>query len=149
MQFVCRVGAPDGRVLEEVMTASDESSLRTDLLKRGYHIFEVRRRGVPRKLAVPGTGGRRKRIPTERFVIWNQELAALLKAGLPLLQALDLMLERMKHPYFKSVLTDIRDRVKSGTDLSDAFASYGDTFPRLYPSTLRRASAAASSRRSS
>ncbi len=47
------------------------------------------------------------------------------------------MLERMKHPYFKSVLTDIRDRVKSGTDLSDAFASYGDTFPRLYPSSLK------------
>jgi type IV pilus assembly protein PilC len=137
MQFVCRVGTPDGRVMEEVLTASDESSLRNDLSKRGYHIFEVRRRGVPRKLAVPGSGLRRKRIRDEDFMIWNQELAALLKAGLPLLQALDLMLERMKNPYFKGVLTEIRDRVKSGTDLSDAFASYGDTFPRLYPSTLK------------
>lgn len=137
MQFVCRVGTPDGRVLEEVMTASDEASLRTELAKRGLHIFEVRRRGVPRKLAVPAGGLRRKRISAEAFLIWNQELAALLKAGLPLLQALDLMLERMKDPYFKGVLTDIRDRVKSGTDLSEAFASYGDTFPRLYPSTLK------------
>jgi type IV pilus assembly protein PilC len=138
MQFVCRVGTPDGRVLEETMNASDENSLRSELAKRGYHIFEVRRRGVPRKLAASGASlGRRKRIATQDFVIWNQELAALLKAGLPLLQALDLMLERMKHPYFKAVLTDIRDRVKSGTDLSDAFAAYGDTFPRLYPSTLK------------
>jgi type IV pilus assembly protein PilC len=137
MQFVCRVGTPDGRVMEEVLTASDESSLRNDLSKRGYHIFEVRRRGVPRKLVVPGSGLRRKRIRDEDFMIWNQELAALLKAGLPLLQALDLMLERMKNPYFKGVLTEIRDRVKSGTDLSEAFASYGDTFPRLYPSTLK------------
>ncbi len=137
MQFVCRVGTPDGRVLEEVVSAGDESSVRTELAKRGYHIFEVRRRGVPRKLTVPSGSLRRKRIPDEQFMIWNQELAALLKAGLPLLQALDLMLERMKHPYFKSVLTDIRDRVKSGTDLSDAFASYGDTFPRLYPSSLK------------
>ncbi len=137
MQFVCRVGTPDGRVLEEVVSAGDESSVRTELAKRGYHIFEVRRRGVSRKLTVPSGSLRRKRIPDEQFMIWNQELAALLKAGLPLLQALDLMLERMKHPYFKSVLTDIRDRVKSGTDLSDAFASYGDTFPRLYPSSLK------------
>lgn len=137
MQFVCRVGTPDGRVMEEVLTASDEASLRNDLSKRGYHIFEVRRRGVPRKLVVPGSGLRRKRIRDEDFMIWNQELAALLKAGLPLLQALDLMLERMKNLYFKGVLTEIRDRVKSGTDLSDAFASYGDTFPRLYPSTLK------------
>ena len=137
MQFVCRVGTPDGRVMEEVLTASDEASVRNDLSKRGYHIFEVRRRGVPRKLVVPGSGLRRKRIRDEDFMIWNQELAALLKAGLPLLQALDLMLERMKNLYFKGVLTEIRDRVKSGTDLSDAFASYGDTFPRLYPSTLK------------
>lgn len=137
MQFVCRVGTPDGRVLEEVMSASDESSLRTDLAKRGYHIFEVRRKGVPRKLTVPGGSLRRKRIPVQEFVIWNQELAALLKAGLPLLQALDLMLERMKNLHFRAVLTEIRDRVKSGTDLSDAFASYGDMFPRLYPSTLK------------
>jgi type IV pilus assembly protein PilC len=137
MQFVCRVGTPDGRVLDEVMTASDETSLRSELAKRGYHIFEVRRRGVPQQLAGRGAGLRRRRIPVEEFVIWNQELAALLKAGLPLLQALDLMLERMKNLYFKGVLTDIRDRVKSGTDLSDAFASYGDTFPRLYPSTLK------------
>lgn len=138
MQFVCRVGTPDGRVMEEVLTASDETSLRNDLLKRGYHVFDVRRRGVPRKLAVPTAGmGRRRRLSDQEFLLWNQELAALLKAGLPLLQALDLMLERMKNAHFRSVLIEIRDKVKSGTDLSDAFASYGDMFPRLYPSTLK------------
>jgi len=137
MQFVCRVGTPDGRVLEETISAGDEASLRTELAKRGVHVFDVRRRGVPRNLGVSGFSLRRKSVPAEEFVIWNQELAALLKAGLPLLQALDLMLERMKNAYFKGVLTDIRDRVKSGTDLSEAFASYGDTFPRLYPSTLK------------
>ena len=136
MQFTCRVGTPDGRVFEEVYTASDESALRTDLGKRGYHLFEVKRRGVARKLAVPSMGLRR-RIPAPEFVVFNQELAALLKAGLPLLQTLDLMLERMKNQHFRSVLTDIRDRVKNGTDLSEAFASHGDLFPRLYPSSLK------------
>lgn len=137
MQFVCRVGTPDGRVMEEVLTASDETALRNDLLKRGYHVFDVRRRGVPRKIAVSAVGMRRKRLSDQEFLLWNQELAALLKAGLPLLQALDLMLERMKNAHFRSVLTEIRDKVKSGIDLSDAFASYGDMFPRLYPSTLK------------
>lgn len=137
MQFVCRVGTPDGRVLEEVINASDETSLRNDLVKRGYHLFEVRRRGVPKRLTLPGGGSRRRRISDQQFLIFNQELAALLKAGLPLLQALDLMLERMKHPTFRGVLTEIRDRVKSGEDLSEAFASYGEMFPRLYPSSLK------------
>ena len=109
MQFVCRVGTPDGRVVEEVLTASDESSLRNELAKRGLHVFEVRRRGMTRKMSAAGAR-RRKRIPAAEFMVFNQELAALLKAGLPLLQALDLMLERMANPHFKGVLVEIRDR---------------------------------------
>lgn len=140
MQFVCRVGTPDGRVVEELVVASDESALRAELTKRGLHLFEARRRGLPASAGTRGIGsrlGRRKKIATPEFLVWNQELAALLKAGLPLLQALDLMLERMKNPTFREVLGDIRDRVKSGEELSDAFAIHGEMFPRLYPSALK------------
>ncbi len=140
MQFVCRVGTPDGRVVEEMVVASDEAALRAELTKRGLHLFEARRRGLPASAGTRGIGsrlGRRKSIATPEFLVWNQELAALLKAGLPLLQALDLMLERMKNPTFREVLGDIRDRVKSGEELSDAFAIHGDLFPRLYPSALK------------
>jgi type IV pilus assembly protein PilC len=137
MQFVCRVGTPEGRVLEEVVTASDEGALRTELGKRGLHLFEVRRKGLPQGLSLPALSRRRGRIPVQEFLIYNQEMAALLKAGLPLLQALDLLLERLASPRFKAVLTDVRDRVKSGADLSEAFAAHGELFPRLYPSTLK------------
>ena len=137
MQFVCRVGTPDGRVREEVIVASDEVALRSELGKLGLHLFEVRRKGLPKGLTATGVAPRRKRIATQEFLIFNQELAALLKAGLPLLQALDLLLERMGNLRFKAVLGDIRDRVKSGADLSEAFASHAELFPRLYPSTLK------------
>jgi type IV pilus assembly protein PilC len=139
MQFICRIGTPDGRVFEETFSASDETALRSDLGKRGYHLFEVKRRGMAPKMGVPSLlrGGRRGRIPVQEFLVFNQELAALLKAGLPLLQALELMLERMRPGTFRSVLTEVRDQVKSGTDLSEAFAEYGDLFPRLYPSSLK------------
>jgi type IV pilus assembly protein PilC len=139
MQYICRVGTPDGRVLEEVFSASDETALRSELGKRGLHLFEVKRRGMAPKLGVPALlrGGRRGRIPVNEFMVFNQELAALLKAGLPLLQAIDLMLERMRQGTFRSVLTEVRDKVKSGTDLSEAFGEYGDLFPRLYPSSLK------------
>ena len=132
--FLCRVGMPDGRVLEQVFQARDESVLRGDLQRRGLHVFDVRRKGLA--LRLPSLR-RRRRIPMDVFLVFNQEFAALLKAGLPLLQALDLMLERMRDPTFAAVLTDIRDRVKSGEDLSQAFAAYGDTFPPLYASSLR------------
>jgi type IV pilus assembly protein PilC len=139
MQFICRVGTPDGRVFEEMFAASDETALRSDLGKRGYHLFEVKRQGMAPKMGLPALlrGGRRGKVPVQDFLVFNQELAALLKAGLPLLQALDLMLERLENPTFRAVLTDVRDRVKSGTDLSEAFAEHGDLFPRLYPSSLK------------
>jgi type IV pilus assembly protein PilC len=138
MQFQCRVGTPEGRVLEQTFVASDEPALLTELGKLGYHVFEVRRRGLPRKLGAAGIFGRRRKpIPVQEFMVWNRELAALLKAGLPLLQAMDMMLERMENQHFKAVLTDIRDRVKSGQDLSEAFEEHGELFPRLFPSTLK------------
>jgi type IV pilus assembly protein PilC len=137
MQFTCRVGTPDGRVLEETFVASDEPALLSELGKRGYHVFEVRRRGLPRKLSLAGRQRSRRRVPIQEFIVFNQELAALLKAGLPLLQAIELMLERMRNPHFAAVLMEVRDRVKSGEDLSDAFAAFGDLFPRLYPASLK------------
>lgn len=136
MQFVARVGTPEGRVIEESHNAADEQSLRRELEKRGLHVFELRRRGVSRGMPRSGVGGGRK-IDVRRFLAFNQELAVLLKAGLPLLQALDLMVTRMKEGSFRTVLSDVRDRVRTGEDFSDAFAAHGRLFPRLYPSILK------------
>jgi type IV pilus assembly protein PilC len=136
MRYVVRLGTPEGRVVEERHSGSDEKSLRSELEQRGLHVFSIARQGLMKntKLSRPRFRGRLK---MDDFLIFNQELAALLKAGLPLLQSLDLILERMTHPIFRPVLADIRDRVKSGENLSDAFASYGEMFPSLYASTLK------------
>src|SRR5258708_12404092 len=83
MQFVCRVGTPDGRVLEEPFAASDESALMTELGKLGYHVFDVRRRGLSRQLGKAAGRRRRKPIKPQEFMVWNRELAALLKARPP------------------------------------------------------------------
>jgi type IV pilus assembly protein PilC len=135
MQFVCRLGTPDGRVIQEVHTASDEKALRRELERRGLHLFEARRSGL--SFALPNFRRRRKAVSQGDFMIYNQELASLLKAGLPLLQALDMMLERMKPGRFQEVLSDIRNRVRSGEEMSDAFERYAEMFPRLYPASLK------------
>lgn len=136
MQFVCRYGTPDGRILTKVQQGNDVASVRRELERQGFHIFEVRQRGVPLQIRLP-FARRRKRMPLDEFMAFNQELAALLRAGLPLLQALELMLERMEASPLRDVLNEIRDRVKSGEELSDAFAHFGDLFPPLYASSLK------------
>ena len=135
MEFVCRLGAPDGTIVEEIHESAVESVLRTDLEGRGYHVFAIRPRGLTLGLRLPRFGG--SRISARAFLIFNQELVALLKAGLPLLQSLDILLERGKEGRFHNILREVRDRVRKGEDLSDAFAHFGSAFPPLYSSSLK------------
>lgn len=137
MQFICKLGTPTGQVIEEVMEAHDETTLKKDLTNQGYHLFEIRRRGLMGRLRLPTLGARNQKISPRDLMIFNQELAALLRSGLPMLQALELVLSRQRNPVFKQILTQVRDQVRSGEDLSTAIAAYGDRFPGLYPATLK------------
>lgn len=137
MQFFCRLGTPEGQIVEEVFEAENESSLRQELTRKGYRLFEVRRKGVVGLLRLPALAQRRQRIGPRELLVFNQELAALLRSGLPILQALNLMHGRQRDPVFRQILGQICEQVKSGEDLSTAVAGFGDRFPPLYAATLK------------
>jgi type IV pilus assembly protein PilC len=131
MEYVCKVGTPTGEVLEQTFTAPDEVVLRAELEQKGYYLFSMRR-----ALGLQGLRMRRPRIPTDLLMLFGQELAALLKAGLPLLQSLDVMLERQENPVFRRSLVTVREKVKSGTALSDAFVAEGTLYPPILPASI-------------
>ncbi|HET9794317.1 MAG TPA: type II secretion system F family protein [Thermoanaerobaculia bacterium] len=134
-EFVARIGWPDGGVAEESIISPDRSAARLEFERRGAHVFDIRERA-----AAFGFGfrrGRRRRVKMAHFLVFNQELVALLKAGLPILRSIELLLERQQNPVWKEVLTDVRDRITSGASLSEAFAAQGDIFPRLYATSLK------------
>jgi type IV pilus assembly protein PilC len=131
MEFVCRVGTPAGEVVERTFVATDESVLRADLEQQGLYLFQIRR-----GLAFAGLPGRRAKVNEQVLMIFGQELAALLKAGLPLFQSLDVMLERQKDPVFRRSLLTVRDKVKSGVALSEAFKSEGGLYPPIFAASL-------------
>jgi type IV pilus assembly protein PilC len=133
-EFIVRVGTPDGHIIERSIEASNVRAAEEELRRQGMHVFDAKRGTMALRDFIPRT---RKLISTERFLLFNQELLALVRAGLPILQSFDIMLERQKNPGFREVLTDIRDKVKSGVSLSDAFASFGDLFPPIYSTSLR------------
>ncbi len=136
MEFVCRIGTPEGRIVEEQRSARDEQAVRTELEQRGYHVFEIRRQGLLGRLPLPRTGRGRARISDRALLLFNQELAALLKSGLPIVQALEVLVERQREPFFREVLDDVREQVRTGKDLSQAIATYPDVFPPIYAPTL-------------
>ena len=134
-QFSVRAGWPDGSVAEEAVAAPDAGTARAEVERRGGHVFEVKKSGF----AFLGRrrSGRKGRVKIADFLVFNQELVALLKAGLPVVQAFGLLQERQKSPTLKRVLTDVGERVRAGSSISDAFAEEGDLFPRLYATSLK------------
>jgi type IV pilus assembly protein PilC len=133
-EFIVRVGTPDGHVVERNVQALSAHAAEDELRRQGMHVFDAKRGKVSLRDFLPRS---RKVITTERFLTFNQELLALVKAGLPILQSFEIMLERQKNLRFKEVLIEIRDKIKSGVSLSDAFASYGDQFPPIYSTSIR------------
>ena len=133
MDYVCRVGTPGGEVVEQTFSATDEAALRMELEQKGYYLFSIRRGLGTVSL---GLGLRSPRIPGQLLLIFGQELAALLKAGLPLFQSLDVMLERQKNPVFRRSLTTVREKVKAGVALSEAFRVEGPLYPPIFAASL-------------
>lgn len=135
MEFRCRLGTPSGQIVEGVYVAQSEAHLRRELEDKGLHVLALRPRS---RVALPGLslGRRTPRIPRHEFLVFNQELATLLKAGMPLVQSLDILRARMANAVFKAVLDDVYEKVRSGTALSDAFQAHGELFPSVYTASL-------------
>jgi type IV pilus assembly protein PilC len=133
-EFIFKVGTPDGQIVDRHVQADTVAAAQDELQRQGMHVFASKRGRVSLRDLLPRS---RKVVSTERFLTFNQELLALVKAGLPILQSFDIMLERQKSERFREVLADIREKLKSGVALSDAFASYGDAFPPIYSTSLR------------
>ena len=87
MEYLCRVGTPSGEVVERAFTANDEKALRAELEQQGLYLLSIRR-----GISLEALRVRRRRVNPASLLVFSQELAALLKAGLPLFQSLDIML---------------------------------------------------------
>ena len=121
MEFHCRVATVSGQISEATFVAENEARLRMELEEKGLYLLSVQGRGglkVGRfQLQLP----RRRKVPMAEFLVFNQELATLLRAGLPLVQSLEILRRRVPNPVFKVALDDVYERVRSGSALSDAF----------------------------
>jgi type IV pilus assembly protein PilC len=134
MEFRCRLGTPGGEIIEGTYVADSESRLRRDFEEKGLYVLAIQRGGA---LGLGGLGlPRRRKIPTREFLVFNQELATLLKAGMPLVQSLEILRRRVGNPIFRSVLDDVHERVRSGNSLSEAFEAHGALFPGVYTASL-------------
>ncbi len=135
-EFFCKLGTPGGEIVMRTVEGLSEQELRQRLAQEGYRIFAVENSGVVNGVRVRGAGQRSVKIKLDDFLLFNQQLAALIHAGLPVLQSVQMLRQRSPNPKLRLVLSDVEARIKSGSALSEALESQGDTFPKIYTASI-------------
>jgi len=132
-EFVCRVANADGRVFSHVEAANTLDEARQKLADRGLYVYSVESRGGRLGSLVRRRTGRQ--VGGSDFLILNQQFNTLIKAGLPILKALDLLATRATSPKLRPVVAQIRDQVREGKSLSEAVDQAG-VFSKVYSTAI-------------
>jgi type IV pilus assembly protein PilC len=131
-EFVVKVADDRGRVQQHIEQGYSEAEVRDRFSQQGYLVYWVK----PQGMLTSGISLRRRRkLKQSTFLVFNQQFLTLIRAGLPILNSLELLIKRQKDAQLRQVLENVRDRVKGGELLSDAFAAQG-IVPKIYTVTL-------------
>ena len=132
-EFVCRVADANGRVYSHVEAAGTLDEAKQKLVERGLYVYSVQARNS----LISGFFGvrKQKKIGGNDFLILNQQFNTLIKAGLPILRALDLLATRATAPKLRPILVQIRDHVREGKSLSEAVDEAG-VFSKVYSTAI-------------
>lgn len=133
-EFICRLGTPSGEVMTRIVEAVGASEAKAQLENEGFKVFAVSssEKGLSAVLPI---GGSKNKVKQNDFLLFNQQLSALLRAGIPVLQAIGLLKTRSASTTLRTVLADVEDKIKSGVPLSEAFEAQG-TFPKIYTASI-------------
>jgi len=131
--FQVKLADERGNIFERTEAGYSESEVRDRFSQQGFLVYWVKPRGLLSggQIQMP----RRRRVKLDQFVIFNQQFVTLIRAGLPIVQALDLLSRRQRNAFFRGLLENVRDRVRGGELLSDSFAAQG-VFPKIYSTTI-------------
>ena len=130
-EFLLMYADAKGSIRQQVAEADSERDLRDRMTQQGYLVYSVKPRGEIASRLAPG----RKKLNLEKFLIFNQQFLTLVKAGLPILRCLDLLAERLTDAKLGKHIKAVRDEVKNGTLLSEAFARQR-VFPPIYVTSV-------------
>src|SRR6266446_4072140 len=137
-EFICRLGTPAGEVVTRTVEAPGVHEARARLEREGFRVFNVtppKASGVT-VLTRLGGAGAHPRVKANDFLLFNQQLAALVRAGIPILQAISMLGKRAASARLRAVLGDVEEQIRGGAALSQAFAAQGSIFPRIYTASI-------------
>lgn len=135
-EFICRLGTPSGEIVTRIVEASAASDARFQLEQDGFKVFAVSSSDGGFRSVLPfGSANARTKVKQADFLLFNQQLSALLRAGIPALQSINLLKTRSSSATLREVLANVEEKIKSGIPLSEAFELQG-IFPKIYTASI-------------
>lgn len=131
--FLCRLATEDGHPLFQSFLASSVEECRKHFESEGFCVLSIKKDW--KKLSFPALPFEKK-IKDKDFIMFNQELLALLRAGYPILKSLELITSRAKNVHLKEVLLKVESDIRSGKALSEAFSPFEKNFTKVYTASL-------------
>ncbi|HYR76806.1 MAG TPA: type II secretion system F family protein [Pyrinomonadaceae bacterium] len=137
-EFVCRLGTPAGEIVTRTVEAAAVNEVRSRLEREGFKVFAITPPKSEGLTAFTKQSGSRRgaRVKANDFLLFNQQLAALLRAGIPILQAITMLRRRSASVRLRAVLEEVEEAIRGGSALSHAFAAQGNIFPRIYTASI-------------
>jgi type IV pilus assembly protein PilC len=115
------------------MEAADKEAVRGRLAQMGIEPKRVNRKLGELSLRIPGIGG----VTTKDLLVFTRQFAVMIDAGLPLVQALDIIGNQADNPAFRVVLLAVKSRVEAGSTFADALAEHPKAFNELFVQLVR------------
>jgi type IV pilus assembly protein PilC len=134
-EFICRLGTPSGEIITRIVEAAAANDAKAKLEVEGFRVFAISAAESGLSLAFSGGRSTKARIKQGDFLLFNQQLSALLRAGIPILQSINMLKNRAASSSLRAVLDDVEEKIKSGMPLSEAFEAQR-IFPRIYTASI-------------
>ena len=132
--FYCKIASPDGTVTEQMITAQSKTSLKMRLENEGNFVLEIRHKKKTGTTISNRYGFHR--FKQKDFLFFNQEFAVLVKAGLSIVAALDVILEKEDKNELTQTIRKVREDIANGESVSKAFSKFSHIFPGFYVACL-------------
>ncbi len=124
----------DGRQISGVELATSSGAAHVALLERGYQPLEVGAKTSLLSLEIT-----KKRVPRQDIMNFTRQLAVFMRAGVPIMEALEVITEETQNKMLKAVLLDMCESLRAGDTFAAAAAAHPDAFPNFYVGILQSA----------
>ena len=126
--------APDGTKVRAKAEAVNVDSLRNELLARQLDVKRISKQRKFNEIEIT-----RRKVPRTDLMHFSRQVAAFVRAGIPLVEALEIVRESASNDRLKEILTETIELIQVGVPFSDALDRHRDVFPSYYIGILRSA----------